>query len=103
MEPHRNKEGNDMGDGHWRWTVDGDEWVPDEPDGRLVDDESLGDPRFIRSAWDVMRQQMEEGNTENVERVQRELGRSMEQGNDILWAEARPDDEPGFWGKLFGK
>ena len=69
--------------------------MADERD-RLVDDESLDDPRFIRGAWGVFDEFAQTGNDEAALRVAEELARSWDRGNNIFdGRESRGENEEG--------
>lgn len=59
-------------------------------EGRIVDDESLGDPRFIDAAWEAYSGFRAAGNDEAASRVAQELGESWDQGHDIFASDKAP-------------
>lgn len=61
-----------------------EEWGKQALPERLVDDESLGDPRFIQAGWETMEHFIREGNEEAMGRMAEEMNRSWKQGHNIF-------------------
>lgn len=61
-----------------------EEWGKQAVPDRLVDDESLGDSRFIQAGWETMEHFIREDNEEALGRMAEEMNRSWQQGHNIF-------------------